>query len=76
MYFDFRFFCFKEQNNFSQRFQRTQFPSSGGVAKILEEFLTGWFSSPDRNGYPTASPSTGSEQADLRGVIVDSRISS
>ena len=28
--------------------------------------------SPDRNGYPTASPSAGSGQAGLRGVIVDS----
>jgi len=66
----------KHNRSFHTLFQRTEFPSSGGVEKILEEFLTGWFSSPDRNGYPTASPSTGSGQAGLRGVIVDSRISS
>ncbi|WP_220180428.1 hypothetical protein [Chryseobacterium chendengshani] len=27
-----------------------EFSSFGGVAKILKEFLTGWY----RNGYPTA----------------------
>jgi hypothetical protein len=38
-----------------------KFPSSGGLAKILKEFLTGWLPmsfkqyhslSPDKNGYP------------------------
>jgi len=44
-----------------------KFPSRVEVAEILKEFLTGGFS-PDSNGYPTASQSTGSGQAGLRGV--------
>lgn len=44
-----------------------EFPSRGEVAEILKGFLTGGFS-PDSNGYPTASQSTGSGQDGLRGV--------